>query len=697
MTRRILILSLILLAALTFAVPLAAASSLTLRQAQGDADSGSPSNEATLVPGNYCVSCHQADDPRLATVTEWKGAIGREVNSPCPAATAIHEELVYTERLMLMIDRSQQSVGALTEKSQSRLDGYTQRYSRMLDVPVTSLDAFVSEAQTTRYQLNKIYTALNDMAEAAKQQTVLIYAGLVTLVVLGSLAWGLYNTRHIKSGAGKPKSIFKPAAFVLIVLAFFVMPIFRVPAVEVAETTTEEQEAQAVLDTADRAAAATDRAQARAWMLARLAAKWNATNPAQAQSILDESLAALAQVDENNAALWGQSLAVREAMIGVPIDMEKADLVAADVNAARARLWSLPLIAIEWNAVDPVRAAELLQAEQDRIESETGIYRDLQMRGVALAWNEIQPSNAVAAARSIEDAAIRAWTLRELGKFDLAAEAARQVEDPVQRARALREVAAASEDKNLFAEALSALDGVSGEALAYALSDLAAASDDASLVGKIDAAYPAAKTAALLRMGEYQAAWDASLAIADPYEQARAQAAVAAAWENAEAAAQISVPLYRDLALRDVIRKSGNASLVDSIRSPYYRLQALTALGEYEQAVEAADGLGEAYPLIELTASLAKDDPQAALGLVDLMRREADKAVALRIIAAAAKDPSLFGQAQGMALAARVQGDALAPSVALTDLADAFWTINLSDAEAALRQAYETALRIAVK
>ncbi len=113
------------------------------------------------------------------------------------------------------------------------------------------------------------------MAESVKQRTVLLYAGLMTLIVLGSLVWGLYNTRHVGSGAGKPKSIIKPAVFIVIVLVFFVMPIFRIPVVEVVETTTEEQEAQAVLDTADRAASATDRAQARAWMLARLAVKWN--------------------------------------------------------------------------------------------------------------------------------------------------------------------------------------------------------------------------------------------------------------------------------------------------------------------------------------------------------------------------------------------------------------------------------------
>lgn len=696
MTRRILFPSLIFLAALTLAVSSASASSSPL--------SLSPLNEPTLVPGNYCISCHLANDPRLASVTEWKGSIGREINSPCPAAAGIHEELYYTERLLLMIDRAHATVGALPEKTQSRLNGYTQRYSRMLDVPVASLDAFTSEAQTTRYQLNKVYSVLNDMAEAAKQRTVLVYAGLVTLIVLGSLAWGLYNTRFIKTGLGKPKAIIKPAAFVLVVLAFFVLPIFRIPAVEVVETTTEEQEAQAVLDTADRSATASDRAQARAWMIARLGAVWNETDPTQAQTILDEALDSVEQVRENHNALWGQSLSVQEAMIGVPIDMEKADLIAVDLNAARARLWSLPLIAIEWNAIDPVRAAELLQAGRNRIESQTGMYRDLQLRGMALAWAEIQPSQAVPAARSIEDASIRAWTLREVAVltnkssvFALAVEAAREVSDPVQRARGLREVAVSSGDKSLFDEALAALVGVTDAPLAYALSDLAAASGDLSLVDRIDPAYPDARTAALLRLGEYQAAWDAASAIVDPYEQARAQAAIAAAWENADAVLQIEVPLYRDLALRDVIRKTGTVTLADSIQSSYYKVQALAALGDYDAALDIAGQLGNSYPLIGLVSAMAQEDPQSALLLIEEMGSEADKAVALRVIAAVTKDQSLFEQAQGMALAARVLGDALAPSEASLDLADAFWKINPLNAQTALRQAYEAAQRISIK
>ena len=220
--KRILIPTLTLLAVLVLAVSSASASPRT---------SILPASEkATLVPGNYCVSCHLADDPRLATVTEWRGSIAREVESPCPAATKIHEELYYTERLLLMIDRAEGSVGALPEKTQSRLDGYSQTYSRMLDTPITSLDAFVSEAQSTRYQMNKAYTALNEMAEAAKLRTVLIYAAIITLIVLGSLAWGLYNTRAIKAGmVSKSWATFWRILFVLTVFVFFALPIFQSP------------------------------------------------------------------------------------------------------------------------------------------------------------------------------------------------------------------------------------------------------------------------------------------------------------------------------------------------------------------------------------------------------------------------------------------------------------------------------------
>ncbi len=604
-----------------------------------------------------------------------------------------------------MIDRAEGSVGALPAKSQSRLDGYTQRYSRMLDTPVTSLDAFVSEAQTTRYQLNKAYTVLNDMAEAAKLRTVLIYAGIATLILLGSLAWGLYNTRAVKAGmVSKSWATFWRVVFVLAVLIFFALPIFRVPAVEVEMTTPEQQAAQTTLDTAQRAADAADRAQARAWMLARVGTAWSETDTAQAQTLLGESLTSLETAREDEEALWGQSLAVQETSIGVRIDMELADLIALDLNAARGRAWAAPLIAVEWNKLDPAKAVALLQAEQAAVENQTGLYRDLQLRGLALAWANVDAAQAAPVAAHIDDPSLRAWTLRELAVltndsslFDEAVEAARRVADPVQKARSLREIDLASGQSALFNEALAALDDVSDASLAYALSDLAAASGNEALVEQIPSTYPEARTSALLRLGAYQSAWDASAQIADPFERARAQAAIAVAWNDGYLAKEIEVPLYRDLALRDVIRKSGNAALVDSISSTYYQVQALAALGDYASAQELASELGDPYPLVELAVKLAVKDPQTALALIDQMDREADKAIALQAIAVASQDQSLIEQAQGMALAARVRGDSLAPAQASLNLAQALWNVNQTDAQATLQQAHEAAQRIAIK
>ncbi|GAB4503814.1 MAG: hypothetical protein Fur0043_08060 [Anaerolineales bacterium] len=696
MKRRILIPSLVFLALLALAVTSVSASSLHPGLLAGPEAEG-------LVPGNYCASCHLADDPRLASVTAWNGGIQSRVNSPCPAATKVHEELYYTERLLLMIQRAEDAIGPLPEKTQARLDGYTQRYSRMLDMPVTSLDAFVSEAQATRYQLNKVYSVLNQMAQDAKGRTVLMIAAIITLIVLGSLAWGVYNSRALASGSvSKSWGLFWRILFVLAVLAFFVLPLFRVPAEQVMMTTAEQQAAQTTLDTAQRAADAADRAQARAWMLARVAAAYADVDAAQAQSILDEALASLETARKNETALWGQSLVVQEVTVGTKIEMESAGLITADLNAARARAWALPLVAREWNALDPEKAVALLLAEQETVMRQSGPYRDLQLRALSLAWANVNASKAAPTAAKIDDAAIRAWTLRELAAltnnpslYEKALQAAREIEDPVQKARALREIAQASGKSALFDEALAALEGVKEPALSYALSDLAAASGNASLVERI--AYPDARASALLRMGEYQAAWDAASAISDPFEQARAQAAIAAAWADADAAVQITVPLYRDLALRDVIRNTGNASLVDSMISNYYKTQAFTALGDYQAALQAASDLTETYPLVELAVSLAKSDPQAALALVEQMGRESDKAVALRALAAASGDPTLIQKAQGMALAARVRNDALAPAQVSLDLAQAFWNKNSAAARAALKQAYEAAQRIATK
>ena len=691
MMRRSLILFLILSGTLALGVTTAAASS----QVPTQINAPTPS----FVAGNYCVACHQADDPRLTSVTAWKGSIAREVNSPCPAATSIHYQLYYTERMLLMIDRAEQSVGPLSTKNQAQLGNDTQLYSRLLDVPVSSTDAFATEAQTVRYRLEKIYTSLNQMADTNQQHLVLILAGLVTLVVLGSLAWGLYNTRLARGEREtKSRSVYWYTVCLLVVVAVFALPILRIPVSATVMPTTEEQAVQTILDTADRAASTADHAQARAWIMARLGAAWNVVDPTHAQTVFNAALASVQQTQDNIPALWGQSLAAQEAAPGISITMQKADLVGAALYADRAYAWSIPLIASELAGTDSTQAKTLMQSEQASLSLQTGIYRDLELRSLALAWTKIEPSQAVPTARMIHDASIRAWTLREEAVkfndpslFAYAAEAARQVVDPVQRARSLQDVAVASSNRILFTEAESALSSTSGASLAYALSDLAAASGNMSLVERIDPAYPDARTSALLGMGKYQAAWEAARAIADPYERAHAQSAIASAWGNGDAAMKIQVPLYRDLALQGVVQKTGNKVLEASIQSPYYKVQALTVVGDYQNATRAANGLSNSYPLVGLVAALAKTDPQTALILVDKMSNDNDKAVALRMIAAATGDQTIFQRALGMALAARVSGDVLSPVTASLDLAEAFIRTNPTDAVAALKQAYQNA------
>jgi len=137
--------------------------------------------------------------------------------------------------------------------------------------------------------------------------------------------------------------------------------------------------------------------------------------------------------------------------------------------------------------------------------------------------------------------------------------------------------------------------------------------------------------------------------------------------------------------------------LAESIESPYYRVQALTALGQYQAALDAAGELSDTYPLRALAVAWAETDPQSALEVVDLMDREADKAEALRAIAVAIGDEATFERALNLALAARVRGDALAPAEASLNLAKVFAPTDVSKSDAAFVQAHNVAQQISIK
>jgi hypothetical protein len=689
---------------------LIAALVLAALPAQADTPPAAP-QMAPAQPGNYCVGCHTPGDSRLADVLAWKGSIDREVVSSCVAASRLHEQVYYAERMFLAIDHARADVAgqANVSKLDAQVAADRQTYGRLLDAPVTSLDAVSSQAQVLSYQLGKRYTALNQARVALEQQRVLLVAGLLTLAVLISLGWGLRNTlrfnpiRKVSLG-GWPRRSVKAGLFAVFIFALFSLPIFRIPSAPVAAVSEEEQARQTALDTASRTADVADRALARAWMLARVGAAWQGLNPQQAATALNAALAAADEAQINGSALWGEAQAAWEGTLGSQASQEQAGLMAARLDAVNSRAWSLRLIAADWGAVDRTREEKLLEQALAIAQGNPSIYGDLDVRAIAVTWAAIDPARGLAVAGQVRDPGLRAWGLWEVAgitgnqaAYDQAAQAARQVTDPVARARSLREVAARSGRTSLFQEALAALDGVQGAPLAYALGDLAAASGDPAIAARIDSAYPDARAAALYRLGRFEEAWSAAGQIADPFDRARAQAAIAGAWGNADAARQIAEPGLRDRALRDVAVARQDAALAQGIESSYYRVQALTALGQYQAALAEAGNLGDTYPLRALAVALAGSDPQAALALVDKMDREVDKAEALRAIAAATGDPDTFNQALAMALAARLSGDALAPAQASLALAQAFQAMDKSKAEAAFVQAYDAAQHISVK
>jgi hypothetical protein len=704
------------LLALLLAALLALLVLLTLTTAhsiRAEAPYRSPSM-AEMQPGNYCVSCHTPGDTRLATAMDWKGGIERESISPCAAASRVHEEVYYTDRLLLAIARARADIPGRIDASSTdaRVAAARESYSRMLNRPVDSLDPVYSEASVLRFRLGKSYHWLNTVRDLVKRQWILVVAVAVTVVLLVSFGWGFRNISRysLKSGqsASKKKKGFPVSikAILLVVFLFilFSLPIFRVPVQEPESSSEVEQARQTALDFASRVADASDRAWARAWSLGRVGAAWTKVNPEQAKTALDAALAAAEETKMNADALWGEAQAAYEGAVGSPAAEEEAELVASQVTATNSRAWALRLIAAEWAPIDPVRAEEILQEALALTTGQAGLYRELDVRGIAVTWATLDPEKGLAVAERIYDPGLRAWALWEIAEitgetslYSEAADLARQIDEPVNKARVLREIGVRSGNEALFAEALAALTEVEGEPLAYSLSDLAAAAGDASIAAQIDPAYPDARAAAYYRVGRFEEAWAAAVEISDPLTQAHAQAAIAGMWGNVDEANQITDPTFRTMALRDIAVAKEDLTLAESIESPYYKVQALTRLGQYQAAFEAAVDLKDTYPLRALAVAWAESDPEAALAVVELMDEEADKAEALRAIAVATGDDAIFERALNLALAARVRGDSLAPVEASLKLAQAFNPIDTTKSEAAFSQAYAIADRISTR
>lgn len=664
--------------------------------------SSQSTDDPVIQPSNYCVACHSSGDTRVDNPTAWVGGIAHNQISPCPAASQIQEEIYYTERLMLAIDRAREDVpaNANMSKSDARLAAAEQHYSRLLDAPVTSLEAFSAEAAMVRFRLGKVYTAINQAIEVAKRARVTWVAAGVTVILVASLVWGWINARKaINSTSTDSSQGFRISAnrviFLVIVFIIFALPIFRIPSQAVTTTSAEEQERLATIDEAGRAALTADRELSRAWMLAQIGASLEASDPELAEAILEEALVAAEEAQNNATAIWGLSQSAWEAGRAETEMNAQAALVSSNLDAMRGRAWGLRLIAESWIEIDAEQAETILGMAKEQSENAVYPYDELDQRAIAVTWARIDKTQGIITALGISDPALRSWALREIAVitddeslFEKAAEAARKVGDPVQQARVFRELALASGDTSLFAEAATVLELVEGVELAFALADLAEASGDEAFAEQISEEYPIAKTLAHYYLEDYESAWQTAEAIVDPFEQARAQAEIASAWEDAGAAIQIDHPLLRDSALRDISLITGNLSLVEDMQDPYYQVQTLIAAGKLDDAWMLAEKLDESYPLVALGETWAEDDPQAAAQVLELLSREADKAIVLRAIAASTGEADDFENALGMALAARMSGDALAPVNASLALADVFED-SPNFFEQAVEQAYE--------
>lgn len=666
----------------------------------------------SLQPTNYCQSCHSAGDERLMNATAWTGGIDRAASSPCPAEKTINEELYYTERLLLAIDRGKTQLPAYvdTASMDARLSSAQQTYSRLLDTPVTSLDAFVSEAQVLRFRLGKIYSQINQLIEQGKQLRILIFAGIATLLLLVSLAWGWMNAHKASLSVGISKGPFylKPKFWILILLVFifFSLPIFRGASQEITAASVEQQEQQAVLDSALRSSDTADRELARSWMMAQAAAASYALDPDQAVQKLDAALLAATEAQRNSYVIWGEAKSAQEAAIGEWAAEDKALYITSQLDAMRSRAWGLQEIAETWMTIDSEKAAGILEQALVVAQDTVGDYSDLDIRSIAVSYAHLDPVRSLEILNTVNSLPVKAWGLREIAAItgdpsimDLAAKTARQIDDPVLQANALRKLAVLSGDVLFFEDAKQALVTVDERdaVLAFAWADLIASSGDLTQLSQIDPQFPSAKVFALLATGQFDQAWSEAENISDLFERARAQVEISSQWGNAEHAQLIKIPIFRDLALRNVSIKQRDLSLAKKIENVYYRTQALTDLGDFSGALALSTELSDKYPLVQLVKGVAEDDIQAALPLVDLMDREADKAQALRSLAALSKDRKIFDRALSMAEAARVRGDSLAPSSASLFLGMDLEDANPDWANLAFTQAYDIAWRMIIK
>ncbi len=554
-------------------------------------------------------------------------------------------------------------------------------------------------------------------------QVILVVGVVVTLFLLATLAWGLWNTRHLHVGVLRGFRFGIGAVlFVLIIFVIFALPIFNPPTQTLAATTADLNR-QAALDAGTRAAVSAENLSAQAWEFSRLAAD---SRLAARPLLVQTAISTTRQLEMNSDAYWGKARALEESAVTWNQAADAAPPLVQRIQVAASRAWAYAAIANELAATQPLSATEFLNLGLARAQQNPDPYfRATDLKVIAVAWSRLDQTQARAVADQIADPFIRAWAQREIGAFNQAVASARQVSDPYPRAFALREIALASKNANLLNEALSIAQTLPEPARAYALSDLATAwspfdaKQASQIADSIAPQFPDARASAFRRIGRFADAWTELTKLNPGFEQTRAQAELVAAWANVSpndaltAAQKIRDPFWNAEAQRAVVTalaQTDAARALDLARAipiPFARVQALTDVARvthdaatFQQAAALADQLHDPYPLRDLAVAWAQVNPQGALTLVDQLDREGDRARVLLAVALAlaltdhAQANAVFDRAVNQAQAARSFGDPLYSAELLRELGAQYATVDAAKANEAFAAALDAAQKI---
>lgn len=709
--------------------------------------------------GNRCVECHAR--PVAANLGGWQGDILAQADNPCLTLRRAREELFYTESLVEAVEGVPQRPAALDEALVRR----RQAYIALLSSEPQALDVFAGAAGQVRLQWSQVYARLHD---AGDTRTLLWIYGVAVAVTL-VLVWGLVQAWRITGMRGGAARLRAGAAVGMTLAALTAFAVFLWPFRTGEDPNTVMAQGdtvrQATADKAEASAESAERTMAKGWVLAQIAADWAQVDPASAARAFGDAQAALRSLAEDRQ----RYLADLRAVAASALNWQQQDdaLVAYLQNRIRDaahRTWGWRAVAEAWSRVDRTAADAILrQAAQDSLKEPSVYYRDLDLAGIAAVWAQWDADQAEATADLIYDPFLRAQTWTYLGAgwaatargqvaLERALQTASQVDDGYRRFLALMALAEAWQPTSdamhrvALGAAREAVDDISNSlTAAYALARWAAAWAPLDLdmavasVLSIDTALPEPRVLGLRdvalavrgvapdRAEELpQQAWDEAGRIERPFDRARAQASLLAAWAslNPSAAeahlAEIGRPEPRILAQRDVAVAWAKADapqalkLAAAIEDPCAAVQAYVGIAEalleagdrataqeaLESATARAEALVVALPLRDLALAWAQVDWERAVAAASGISEPAVRAEALRTLSVQAarqglpQARDLFAQALNAARTAWVLGDPFAAAEALRLLGAAWADLDPALAQEAFRQAHEAALAV---